>query len=60
VTFNKDNYDTYIDFKASITRRFFIILMISIVSYISLITFINFELYKSIILDKHVSGLKGR
>lgn len=66
LTFNKENYDTYMDFKATITRRLFIILMISIVSYISLIMFINFELYKSIIIDKHINGgsgsagLKGR
>lgn len=67
VTFNKENYDTYINFEASITRRLFIILMISIISYISLIMFINFELYKLIILNKHVylgpsggSALKGK
>jgi len=51
VTFNKDNYDTHIDFEATLTRRLFIILMISIVSYISFIKFINFELYRTRILS---------
>ena len=41
-------------------RRLFIILMISVVSYISLIIFINLELYHSVTLDKDVRGVKGR